>query len=102
MMLDTSIVDLLADGDLVGAIEYVYGGAMPLLLFSGIVGGLVILTVYINSRSIALTGVVMMLSGAVVVQYLPPEAQMAGYAFIALAAAAVLYSIYTGRNRPVR
>lgn len=101
-MIAASIVDLLADGDIVGLLEYVYGGAMPMILFVGIVGGLVIMTIYINSRSIALTAVVMMLSGAVVVEYMPPEAQMAGYAFIAVAAAAVVYSVYTGRERPVR
>lgn len=101
-MIAASIVDLLADGDIVGLLEYVYGGAMPMILFVGIVGGLVIMTIYINSRSIALTAVVMMLSGAVVVEYMPPEAQMAGYGFIAVAAAAVVYSVYTGRERPVR
>jgi len=98
----TGVVDLLSKGDIVGLLEYVYGGAMPMILFVGIVGALVVLTIYINSRSLALTGVVMMLSGAVFVEYMPAQVQMAGYAFIAAATAAVAYSIYTGRERPVR
>jgi len=43
-----------------------------------------------------------MLSGAVVVEYMPPQVRMAGYGLILLAAAAVGASIYTGRQRPVR
>jgi hypothetical protein len=60
------------------------------------------MAIYINSRSIVLTAVTAMLSGAVMVEYMPPSVRMAGYGLILLAAAGVGASIYTGRTRPVR
>lgn len=98
----TSVVDLLADGDIIGVIEETFGSAMPMLFFTGIVASLVVLSIYINSRSLVLTAVTMMLSGGVVIQYMPAEVRMAGYLLIIVAVAAVGTSIYTGRERPVR
>jgi len=95
-------VESLTDGNLVEVIASSYGSAMPLVFFIGIVCSLIILTIYINSRSLTLTAVVTMLSGGVVVEYLPPEVRVAGYGLIVVGVAAVGASIYLGRERPVR
>jgi hypothetical protein len=97
-----STVDNLTDGNLVEVIAATYGSAMPLVFFVGIVCSLIILTIYINSRSLTLTAIVTMLSGGVVVEYLPPPVRVAGYALIVVGVAAVGASIYLGRERPIR
>jgi len=97
-----SVSERLADGDLVKLMQDTFGSAMPFVFFVGVVASLVLMAIYINSRSLVLTAVTAMLSGAVVVEYMPPQVRMAGYGLILLAAAAVGASIYTGRQRPVR
>lgn len=97
-----SVSDRLADGDLVGLLQDTFGSAMPFVFFSGGVAALVIMAIYINSRSLVLTAVTAMLSGAVLIEYMPPQVRVAGYLLILAAVAAVGVSIYTGRERPVR
>lgn len=94
--------ELLSEGDVIGLLEQVFGSAMPMVFFVGSSASLIVMAIWINSKSLVLTAVVSMLSGAVVIEYMPPSVRMAGYGLILFAAAAVGATIYTGRSRPVR
>lgn len=88
----------IANGDLWGLLADVFGNAMPLVFFVGVVASLVLISIYVNSRSLVLTAVTAMLSGGVVVQYMPPEVRTAGYLLILAGVAAVGTSLYLGKE----
>jgi hypothetical protein len=92
----------LVSGNIVEAITQSYGTAMPPLLFAGVLASAVLASLYINSRSVVLVGLVSMLSGGVIVQSLPPQLRTLGYALVLVAVAAVGSSIYLGRSSEVR
>lgn len=91
-------IDAATDGDFWGVVSETFGNAMPEPLFVGVVVSLVLMAIYMNSKSIVLTGVTAMLAGAMIVEFLPPELQTAGYLIILASVVVVAVQIYTGRQ----
>ena len=97
MMAIVGAVDAAGEGDLWGVIEYAFGGVIPEVLLVGVICSVILIAIWMNSQSVVLTGVTAMLSGAVIVEFLPPEVRMAGYLVILAAVAAVATSIYASQ-----
>jgi hypothetical protein len=97
----TSVAEDFANGDVWGFLSDVFGTSMPMTFFIGAVASLILMAIYINSRSVVLTAITAMLSGGVIVEWFPGEVRVAGFLLIFTGVAAVGSSIYLGRNRPV-
>lgn len=95
-------VDRFSEGDIWGVLADSYGGAMPLPLLTGATGSLVLVSLYINSRSVSLVAITAMVSGGAIIGFMPPEVRMGGYLLLAAGAAAVGVGLWQGQRRPVR
>lgn len=91
----------MSEGDFWEVLRQVFGQAMSLTFFVGTVFTLILMSIYINSRSVVLTATTAMLSGAVVVEFFPPEVRIAGFLLIFAGVAAAGSSIYLGRRRRI-
>ena len=101
-MIPFSIGDDLANGEFWKVLGESFGQSMPLVFVIGVMASAVLLAIWINSQSIVLTAITAMLSGGVIVEFLPPEVRVAGYLLILFGVAAVGSSIYLGKQRKVR
>lgn len=72
--------DWLSDGGFWRVLGETYESAMPPVLMIGVVSSVVLLAIYINSQSVALTAITAMLSGGVIVKFLPPVVRFRVYA----------------------
>lgn len=94
----TNPAEYLAEGEIWELLRDVVGGAMPVVFFTGAVATLVLMAIYQNSRSLILTSITAMLSGGVIVEFLPAEVRIAGFLLIFAGVSAAGASIYLGRE----
>lgn len=100
-MMHPLVIRAFSEGRFWDILRQVYGQAMSLNFFVGGVCSLILMAIYINSRSVVLTATTAMLSGAVVVEWFPPEVRIAGFLLIFAGVAAAGSSIYLGRRRRI-
>lgn len=92
---------LVSEGKFWELLRTVFGQPMEINFFLGSVCSLIVMVIYINSRSVVLATIVSMLSGGVIVGFLPAEVRMAGMLLILVGVAMAGASVYLGRNRRI-
>lgn len=93
-----TVGDQFGSGNWWDAIAGPFGQVMPETLFVGMVCSMIIVAIWLNSRSIVLVAVTTMLSGGVVVEFLPARVRTAGYLLIVFGVAAAMSAVYLGRD----
>ena len=94
-------IQAFADGDFWAVFRSVFGEVMPMTFVVGGVFSLMLMSIYVSSRSVVMTAITAMLSGGVIVEFLPPEVRIAGFMLIFAGVAAAGSSIYLGRRRRI-
>lgn len=93
MGMNTTVAELVMDKDLFGLFTFAYTDLVGVQVFSTITGLLLMLVLYIYSRSVVVPAVAGLFIAGSIVGFLPARANYVAYVFLALSVSGILYRL---------